>query len=218
MPFFNRKRLRSRSRSVRRAKRRYVRNLRKYSRRSRINRSTAYHLYRRTVLVEELNDGGGVHKAWDFKLSNLVNYSDFTNLYDAYKIKKVILRIEPTSDGNDLYNIGTLSNKFIRVVHDYDDAGVLTAEADYFEYQNMKSYPACGGVIKITLYPKVAGMTYRGVATTGYSQIRPPFLDTASSADVPHYGIKAYFPGIGQSGKLGWRIFATYIFICKDSR
>lgn len=214
----SRKRLRSRSRSVRRFARRSGRFARKFTSRSRINRAVTYHQYRRTFAIEDINDAtNGSHKAYAFKFNQLPNYADFLNMYDAYKIKKIIIRVEPTGTENDMVNMSSMSNKYIRVVHDYDDSGALVNESDYFEYQNMKSYAAVGKAFRIVLYPRIAGLTYRTESTLGQSQVKSRFIDMAMQ-DVPHYGIKIYFPGIGRNGYLGWRLFGTMLFVCKDCK
>lgn len=222
MPYFSRKRLRSRSRSIRRYKRRFGRNAKRFTRRSRINRQITYHKFRRTFALDTINDNSsimplGIFKAYSFKFQDNVNYSDFVNMYDAYKILKIIIRVEPCATGNDLLNISTISNKYIRVCHDYDDSVTPTSESQLMEYQNMKSYPACGKAFRIILYPKISGMVYRTISTTGYTQMRPVYCDM-SQTDIEHYGVKMFFPPIGMNGKLAWQLYATMIFICKDSR
>lgn len=214
----SRKRLRSRSRSVRRFARRSGRFVRKFTRRSRINRAITFHQYRRTFHIEDINDAtNGSHKTYAFKFNQLPNYADFLNMYDAYKIKKIILRIEPTGTVNDMVNMSTMSNKYIRVVHDYDDSLPLVNESDYFEYQNMKSYSAIGKAFKIVLYPRLISLTYRTESTLGQSQSKSRLIDMQQQ-DVPHLGLKIFFPGIGRNGLLAWRVFGTMMFVCKDTR
>lgn len=135
--------------------------------------------------------------SYTFKLDNVVNPQDFTNLYDQYRINKVQLMLEPLWDqaGN---GSGLNQNRRIRVVHDYNDANPLTQEDDYLEYSNCKSYfPWSKRGIKITLYPKIANIVENaGGAATAFTTMNSNrvWLNIADD-EVPHFGLKIFVPG-----------------------
>lgn len=133
--------------------------------------------------------------AYSFKLDNVVNPSDFTNLYDMYKINKVVLYLEPTSNQTNAPNAAP-TNVSIRVVHDYNDANPLTQEDDYLEYSNCKSYrPIRSGAIRITLYPKINNTVENAGGTNAFTSFasNKVWLNIADD-EVPHFGIKMFIP------------------------
>jgi len=143
------------------------------------------------VINETLADQ---HLAYTFKLDNVVNPSDFTNLYDLYKINKVVLHLEPAYTDSVTVN---WTNKKLRVVHDYNDNNPLTQEDDYLEYSNCKSYGALTKrTIKITLYPKLNNIIENvGGGASAYTSLSSSKQFLAIDNDeVPHFGIKIFVP------------------------
>lgn len=165
--------------------------------------------------------GSDQHLTYQFKLDNLVNPSDFTNLYDSYRINKITLMLEPLWEQSGAGS-GLNQNRRIRVVHDYTDAVPLTQEDDYLEYSNCKSYfPWSKRGIKITLYPKIkniienAGGGANAYTTVSSSKV---WLDTDSD-EVPHFGLKIFIPGSMAATDLQlFRVRAKYHISAKNSK
>lgn len=178
------------------------------------------HHFKRVCALEDISviPAGGYHRAFQFSLDQLPNFNEWVNLYDCYRIKCIVLRIEPTFTEITMSNPQTLNTKFLRVVHDYDDATPLVVENDYFEYGNMKSYQA-NRPHKITFYPKVSAEIYRSLIATSYEQRSSPWLDlSATGASIPHYGIKIYFPYLGVNDSMQFRIMATFYVHMKQTK
>lgn len=178
------------------------------------------HHFKRTALIEDIVsiNAAGLNKAYSFTLNQLPNAAEFVALYDSYKIKSITIRVEPAFSVNQMTANQVLSAKFVRVVHDYDDASALGTEQDYYEYGNMKSY-SCLKPFKVILYPKVSAEIYRTALTTGYEQRKSPWLDLSSQgADIPHYGIKMFFPYLGIDNAFQFRVIATYHIECRQSK
>lgn len=197
-------------------------NRRRRGGRSRVRRvprkvQNKVHWFKRTCHFQDITDSvpAGQHFAWTFHIDQLPNYAEFAALYDMFIIKRINIRIEPTADSFDVSNIALKSNKYIRIIHDYDDTAALTTEDQYLERGNLKSYPAFGSVMRITLYPKMAGAVYNGLGT-GFTTIRPQWCDF-DSASIPHFGIKGFWPYCG-TGAFAWRLYATFTFGCKDTK
>jgi len=162
------------------------------------------------------------HLAYSFKLDNLVNPSDFTNLYDAYKINKITLHLEPQYDQTQgAGSMGPISKK-IRVVHDYNDNDVLTSEDDYLEYSNCKSYsPWSRRGINITLYPKINNIIENvgGAATAFTAQASSKVWLDIKNDEVPHFGIKMFIPGgMLPENTVLFRVRARYHISLKNSK
>lgn len=156
------------------------------------DKDTTYGIYGPNAIAEAQADQ---HLTYQFSLSNVVNPTDFTNVYDMYKINKVVLTLEPiwNSNGDFSTNVNIQSRK-LRVVHDYNDGDQLTQEDDYLEYSNCKSYSPIR-TANITLYPKLNNKiedVNDGDAFTSVNSNKV-WLRTASTT-VPHFGLKVFIP------------------------
>lgn len=132
---------------------------------------------------------------YQFKLDNVVNPSDFTNLYDQYRINKITLYLERQTPANASQFLTGLPNKKIRVVHDYTDAFPLSQEDDYLEYSNCKGYSSNRNIV-ITLYPKIKNIIENkdGAGISGNTMnSNRVWLDTAED-EIPHFGLKIFIP------------------------
>lgn len=159
---------------------------------------------------------------YTFKLDNIVNPSDFTNLYDQYRINKVVLVLERQLNQTGTVTVNSPNNKRVRVVHDYNDANPLTQEDDYLEYANCKSYQAIGnGSIKITLYPKVNNVVENvGGAATAFTSMNSNriWLNIAED-EVPHFGLKIFVPSfITSEGVELFKVRAKFHLSLKNSK
>lgn len=125
---------------------------RKFTRRTRVigNPKAAVHYYKRKcVLAPIMAFGAGtpVLGSYTFKLSDLPASTDFTNLYDAYKIKGVKINFIPISNvvvgitGGATGHPGTYySNRFFTAI-DYNDSVVPSSVDQLREYSNSKWTP-----------------------------------------------------------------------------
>lgn len=129
------------------------------------------------------------HNSYVFTLSNLPQGTEFTSLYDQYKIYKI--KCEFYSDRDlGLYPAATNSwgLMFYGAV-DHDDGTALSSADDYLQYQNLKMRMVKGGKFAtFTFAPHVAQAAYQG-AFTGYANTGAPWID-CSSNQVQHYGLK----------------------------
>lgn len=207
---------------------------------NRINRSMISgpmkpYLFKRNTVISTLNFGWKTTAqsvVYTPTIGDLPNMSEFTNLYDEYKLNKIILHFESLTTGRDmnqpavtaggLFSSASLvgSLKRIRVVRDYNDSTALATENSAFEYQNMRSYPV-GKSFKIVLYPRLLGMNYRNAVSTSYTSIKPKYIDTNDLA-TPHYGLKFFVPaltGDTSDANINLQLYtcrATYLFSCRN--
>jgi len=139
--------------------------------------------------------GSDQNLVYTFKLDNVINPSDFTNLFDMYKINKVTVFLERYREttgesGNSPYN------RKIAVVWD-DDGNALSGEDAYMEYGNCKRYNAIGsGAIKLVLYPKLsAPLLNVGGSNNAYQSVPSSrqWLKIEDD-DIPHFALKIFVP------------------------
>ena len=138
-----------------------------------------------------------------FSLDSVYQYTDFYNLYDSYRIVKVELMIAMISNPNAtvvpaataVYNP---ANWYPRLwyIADPTDASQLTLETARVR-QGVKYVTLQPNKIKriVIRAPKCQVQTYRTELTTGYAP-KNMWLAMASY-NVPHYGIKCLFDGMG---------------------
>lgn len=154
--------------------------------------------------------------ACNFSLDQVLNYTEFTSLYDRYKIRKIVVKIIP--ECNVASTAGTSLLPVVGVVRDYDDNTVPTSTTQLAEMQGYREY-RLNRPLTFAVYPRIANTVWQGTLANGYSVMRPPWLDN-SSFSVPHYGLKFFFRNVPLSGTAPFliRFTMTYHFACKDTR
>lgn len=183
-----------------------------------------------TTEIEEQDTNNGL--SFQFKLSDLPGVSDFANLFDDYRINKVVLKLIPQITSSNMpYNAaagagaGTGLGRNPRVFYaaDYDDSNVVTSINALRQYGNVKVRPVVGNKpIKIIITPAISQEILRTPSTTAYAPKWKQWLDLAYN-DVPHYGIKMWVEdcdGIaaGTPTAAIFKVEGTMYFSCKATR
>lgn len=150
--------------------------------------------------------------SFQFTLGDLPNSTEFTNLYDEYKIQKVVLTFIPGRNINT-FSTNQLFGQIAYVV-DHDDAAVPTSSSTLFQYPSCK-IKSVRSQFSVTINPKLASSVYNGL-TDAYSA-RSQYVDCAY-ADVPHYGFKYYMSPSGVSSTISYDIYARYYVSFKGVR
>lgn len=126
---------------------------------------------------------------YSFRLDELPNFAEFTNLYDAYKINRVKISFIPFSnvslvrDGNpDDFKNTEYTNRLFTVL-DYTDVTVPVTINQLREYQSCKWSPN-NRIHKRYFKPKVTGIVTAGSFQTS------PWLQCSDSSDVQYLGIR----------------------------
>jgi len=125
-----------------------------------------------------------------FALNQVVGSSDFTNLFDEYRINCVVVKLIPRVNTVQTLANGTeIPNNYVPNLHwvyDYDDANVPSNTDTLLEYGNYR-VKAFDRPITWKIKPKYALAAYSG-AFTSYKPMRG-WLDVASPS-IQHYGVK----------------------------
>lgn len=146
MPYYRKKRVYRKKRPMRRNRRKYSR----LPRRSLGNPNQKVYYFKRfttlgTIVVT--SSSANAYGASVFSLDQLPGYTEFTNLFDFYKIKAIKLSFIPTSNvtlqtGNSSTTVAnSIYNNRIFTVIDYNDAGIPTSVNELREYSNCKWSP-----------------------------------------------------------------------------
>lgn len=183
--------------------------------------SNQIHNFRKMISLPPINStGADRHLGYQFNLDQLSDEGDFQNMYDSYKILKIILHLEPVYDSTNAQGVAPVQ-RWMRIVHDYDDVTPLTSEDQYLEYGGCKSKPVTSKrSINIPLYPKIQQYTQSsgGGGTAVFRAIKAGWIPTAHD-QVEHLGLKIFVPNV--SLPVDFQMFnvrATFIMQFKNTK
>lgn len=131
---------------------------------------------------------------FEFKLSDVPNYTEFTALYDQYRIRKVVCRFIPKQSSSMLmpYDAsGSVGNTIIPrmwAAVDYDDSSALTSIDEIKQYSKAQAWPFTQKH-SVVISPKVDKAIYNTAISTAYGPAGGVWID-CGNPDVPHYGLK----------------------------
>jgi len=152
----------------------------------------------------------------EFKLANMVGSTEFTSLFDKYKITGIKYKI--MYQCNDAAVQGSQVLPIIHYAVDSDDSSTPSTLGAVQERANCKS-TVLGNtqVISFFFKPKVATMVYNGVASTGYAVSKSPYINS-SYPSVPHYGVKIWMNNVYMvtSNNTAITVEPTYYLALRD--
>lgn len=181
--------------------------------------SNLIHTFRKEFTLPSIvSTGADQNLVYQFTANTLPEWPNFIELYDQYLINKIVLTFEPTFSGSNNPAIAPLQ-RWMRIVHDYDDANPLTTEDQYLDYVNCRSRLCSNNrIIRAVLYPKVLKPTYILGGSFQTQPAKSGWLDT-DSYTVPHLGLKVFVPNTLQPvGNTMFSVRATYFLKLKNSR
>lgn len=151
--------------------------------------------------------------AFNFYLAATTQYSQLSTFWDRYKINGIKVRVIPQNNIANVQGGGVLPE--MRMCYDYDDALIPTT-GDIWARN--------GKTIRLdkprTFYlkPKVCNLVFLGTQQQANSPVRAPYLDMATGANVPHYGLKFGVRDWFQTGSnlLSVRFEITYYVTFKN--
>lgn len=148
-----------------------------------------------------------------FALGDLDNYTEFTNLFQRFRLNAVKIKIVPYYTSNDSNPVGTtyvMPN--IHTILDYDDSNTPANLAEFLQYRNHRMTRS-NRVHSRYFKPAIQSSVYETAITSAYTPKWKQWLSTDDFA-TPHYALK-YF--IDQSSTAFiFRVFVKYYFQCKD--
>lgn len=146
-----------------------------------------------------------------FKLSDIAQYTDYSNLYDQYRLVAVDITFTPKN--NTFQNVLQDQGRLFTVM-DFDDASALTGANNARGYNNCvitAPWEKCNR----RLVPRAALAAYAG-AFTSYAQTKNHWFDMSSPA-IQHYGVKCW---VDPSTTIvaQWNVESIYYLEFKSSR
>lgn len=215
------------------ARRRFARKPRRYARRKaamRARRSIVTHKFKRmvnlgtyTATATSLTDTP-VAKAFSFQLTDLLNVSEYAGLYDQYKITGIAFRAVPKSlqiQGGTSGTTSVVGYGQVVTCLDFDDAANPSSKDELLQYQNAK-VSRSSSIHKRYIKPRILDTVWVNSVSSGYQSVAPGWIDMANT-NLPHYGIKLWVDapataGGSSSSSISYDVYATYYFLCKNTR
>lgn len=142
--------------------------------------------------------------SYQFKLSDCPNVSEFTALFDMYRITGVKITFYPTTQSVSISGGGTAVNivtpRFITAI-DEDDSTAPSTQEELLQYQTCRITTVNK---KHTIYfkPKVASEIYASAVSTAYGSPKTMWLNL-SNTNVPHFGLKWCMESAGSTAPAG---------------
>lgn len=178
-----------------------------------LSQSTVYRYSRWTANPTTLTcDTASVGINATFTLDDVKAYTDFTALYDQFKITTAIMYITLINNPNATFALGTTgnvnvndagakinsSNFFPKLWYTYDNDDSSNPTLDQIRERQGVKYRTLmpNKPVKIVCKPCALVQTYRTATTTGYAPKRM-FLDVATGQNVPHYAMKGVIDCMG---------------------
>lgn len=211
---FSRRRRFRRRRPLRRRSYRRRRVFRR-SRRQRVHSFTRW-----TDVASQAILDNGSNSTMTFALSQLPSYTEFTNLFDQYKINCVVLKMRFLNQIPDRVDSSTgVGRANFHYCIDYNDSVGYTTVSQFAQVSNYRVHALNGERDwSIKIFPKCQKQIYVGLASTGYGPTKS-WINTADAA-VPHYGLKYLIEsgvaGVGENTIGILQIQAKYYISCKN--
>lgn len=132
----------------------------------------------------------------NFRLDSLPNYSEFTALYDQYRINKIVVKIIPkvTEVGMVLGSTGNSAGIQIHSALDFDDSAAPTTVSQLCQYSTYKM--TRGHQIHTRVFTPKCELSANATANVAPKSYQ--WLD-CDHADIAHYGMKLIIPTISSS-------------------
>lgn len=212
--------------AFKRRRRPLIRRKRAIAKVGRMIKSAGNHFFKRSYMSSYSTSGGYLGRAETFRLDMLPNYTEFSNLFDQYRINMVVCKL--IHRGNSLSMIESNNNNLAGLpivydVIDLDDATAAGSKTDILQYSkhHMNTLTANRRIITRRIYPRTLNTIYRTGVTSAYAlNNRKQWLDMAQ-LDIPHYGWKYWIEVPQSTGTIvnaNFDFMVTVYFQCRQAR
>jgi hypothetical protein len=170
------------------------------------------HTFHRSLSIGNIvgSTTGEVDSAIGVTLAGFPDYTDFTNLFDTYRIMQIIVEFNPLF----LDTTATTNYPPIATAIDYDDGNSTT----YSQLEEYDSFQICqtGQYFQRVFTPRIALAAYSG-SFASYAQPKAGTWIDVASPGVIHYGLKYALPITGAANSV-WSVQVHAILQFRESR
>lgn len=178
------------------------------------------HYFKRKSFAALVTGGAGTAQfgVANYSLNAVTNSSEFTTLFDQYKIKAVRTDFVYTGQPGFAGTMQNINNPTVYTLIDTNDASTPSTINGMLEYGQTRTHqlsfnrPVCS----VYFRPKLlAASTDNGSITANYNLPFQPWINTANPY-VNHYGLKYGIDNLTGSNAID--IYHTYYLALKDSK
>lgn len=188
-----------------------------------INKTNVHHFVRwepqddPNVLSCNFGSSGVSPTALTFSLDKVVNPSEFTQLYDQYKIKGIKIYFDYSPDVGGGTGATSLMPK-LWIKRDYDDASTPTlTQMTESNQSRCIRFNDNRTTFSIFIRPSTLKSIYRTSLTQAYGPEWRQWLDCANP-DIPHYGLKLLAQGLPSTNLGAITVRCKYYLAFKNVR
>lgn len=146
-----------------------------------------------------------------FRLDQLINSADLTNIADRYKINSVKVKVHVNNANMSFAGNSAGGQPWIEYIQDHDDATLPTAS---FMREKMgvrnKYFSGARYAVTMGVVPRVADEVYSNGITTAYAVNRPRQWINCAYPGVEHYGLKGILHNVPLIGTTNGNIIIDW--------
>ncbi len=166
-----------------------------------LKKQKVYTFVRHINLANIATTASDTSGSYVFSLSSLPGYTDFTSLFDQYRIVQVTVCFSPINQ--------TAVGAPIITAIDYDDNNTPVSADDLRQYDTSRTCVATR-YFERTLSPRAAIAAYSGSAFTAYASSPENLWIDMASPGIPYYGLKYYWTG-RTGATAGYQVDARFV-------
>lgn len=155
--------------------------------------------------------GAAVAGGYTFALNSLPNYTEFTAMFDVYRLKAV--KIEFSAPANSVGMSATSEIPQLWTAIDRNDATAPANVNELFQYDTLKHSPITRKHVRYFRVNSLGYITGQSVGTVGEINWNK-WIPTSEPA-INHYGLKYLVDGNGSVNQ-PIQVYATFYFQCKS--
>lgn len=170
------------------------------------------HYFKRTAFYSGFLNGSttqDVNVSYIGQLSQVPNYTEFTNMFDLYKIKAIKWRFMPRANSAEAGTNQGLVKMFTAI--DYDDNTPVNI-GGIMQYESLKTTNTSQDHVRY-VKPRISSQVFQAAPNPAYSSTRN-WLD-CDFPSVPHYGLKLVLQQL-PAGTQSFDIQVTYYLAFKN--
>lgn len=148
-----------------------------------------------------------------FRLNSLVDSSEFTNLFDQYRINKIVWKLVPNANNADAGATQRLPQ--VHSVIDHDDVTAPTTLDQLVQYSNYRM--TMGSRVHTRVFtPSSIDDSFQSAGTSYPATISYKKWLSSTYDAITHLGIKYAIGSTATAGSITYTPYITYYLSCKD--
>ena len=187
---------------------------RRIIRRPRLSSLKTYHFKRTFTLPFIQSQTTTVFGAYAFSFNDLPNSSEFSALFDQYRVNKLVIKFVPNHNSSEVGSTKALME--FNSVLDFNDQTAPTALNQLYEYANWRM--TRGNAIHTRVFTPAVLSLVSTTSPTNYQGDQSKWKQwlATSQLDVEHYGIKYAIGATQAAGDMYFTPYVTAYFSCKS--